>query len=65
MLLDGLNQGEEIAHFIRDLRQQLRLSQEKFAAKVGVSVRTVNRWEKGQTLPSPLAMEKLHRLCSQ
>ncbi|MEH2381525.1 MAG: helix-turn-helix transcriptional regulator [Nostoc sp.] len=51
---------------IRELRQQLDLSQEKFAAKLGVSVRTVNRWENGSTLPSQMALklieEMLHKM---
>lgn len=51
-----------IANLVRKLRQQLHLSQEKFAAKLGVSVRTVNRWENGQSSPSPLAIEKLEAM---
>lgn len=52
----------ETANLVRELRQQLHLSQEKFAGKLGVSVRTVNRWENGQASPSPLAIEKLEAI---
>lgn len=33
----------EIAELIREIRQRLRLTQEKFAAKLGVTCLTVNR----------------------
>ncbi|MEH2372086.1 helix-turn-helix domain-containing protein [Nostoc sp.] len=37
----------EILDLIRELRQELNLSQKQFAAKVGVSFKRVNRWENG------------------
>ncbi|MEP0917205.1 helix-turn-helix domain-containing protein [Leptolyngbya sp. DQ-M1] len=46
-----------IPDLIRQLRQHLNLSQEKFAAKLGVSFKTVNRWERGHSLPSPMALK--------
>lgn len=36
---------------IKLLRQKLGLSQEQFAAQIGVSFGTVNRWERGRTKP--------------
>lgn len=47
---------------LRELRHRLDLPQEKFAAKLGVSVRTINRWENGQVSPSPLAIEKIEAI---
>ncbi len=47
---------------IKELRKKLELSQERFAQKVGVSVGTVNRWERGEHKPYPLALEKLRKL---
>lgn len=47
---------------IRELRQQLNLSQEKFAAKLGVSFKTVNRWENGHSMPSPMALRLIAEL---
>lgn len=35
------------------------LTQEKFAARLGVTFPTINRWENGRTHPSPLAMQKI------
>ena len=39
------------------------LTQEKFAAKIGVTFSTVNRGENGKGKPSPLAMQKLGEEC--
>ena len=52
----------ELAEMIRDLRATLGLTQEKFAAKVGVTWSTVNRWENGRGKPSPLAMRQVKAL---
>lgn len=42
---------------VRELRQHLNLSQERFAANLGVSFKTVNRWENGHSTPSPMALK--------
>lgn len=47
---------------IKKIRIELQLSQEALARKLGVSVRTVARWEAGKSKPSPLAWEKIQRL---
>lgn len=52
----------EIADLIRELRQQFGLSQEKLAASLGVSLRTVNRWENGHTVPSQLALKQIEEM---
>jgi DNA-binding transcriptional regulator YiaG len=36
---------------IRAIREALGISQEAFARRVGVAYNTVNRWEKGKSLP--------------
>jgi transcriptional regulator with XRE-family HTH domain len=36
---------------IRAIREALKISQEAFARRVGVAYNTVNRWEKGKSLP--------------
>lgn len=41
------------------LRKRLDLSQEKFAALLGVSRITIVNWENGNNKPSYLALEKL------
>ena len=45
---------------IRTLREEAVLSQEALARNLGVAVRTVARWESGNSKPSPLAIEKLN-----
>lgn len=47
---------------IKQLRLSLNLTQEDFAAKLGVTLSTVSRWESGLSVPSPLADEKLVKL---
>ena len=51
-----------IPRAVRSLREQLGLTQEKFAATLGVTFPTVNRWENGRSRPSPLAMKQLEEL---
>jgi len=50
---------------IRALRHKLGLSQEGLARKIGVSVLTVRRWEKGSFSPSPLARAKIERIAKK
>ncbi|MEH2254800.1 helix-turn-helix domain-containing protein [Nostoc sp.] len=52
----------KISDLIRQLRQQLHLSQKKFAAKLGVSLRTINRWENGSTVPSQMALKLIEEM---
>jgi transcriptional regulator with XRE-family HTH domain len=53
---------KDISEIIRELRIALGLTQEQFAAKVGVTYTTVNRWENGKGQPSPLAMHRIRGL---
>ena len=50
---------------VKEIREKLGLTQEKFASRLGISFVTVSRWEKGKSSPSPLAQEKLNRLENQ
>ena len=52
----------DLADKIRELRSKLGMTQEQFAAKVGVTFSTVNRWESGKSKPSPLAMCQIEEL---
>src|SRR5207244_13041290 len=47
---------------VRALRQRLGLSQEKFAAEIGVSFSTVSRWENAHRKPSPLSWRAVQEL---
>jgi len=46
----------------RKLRAKLGSTQEQFAAKVGLTWSTVNRWENGRHSPPPLAMRRVEEL---
>jgi DNA-binding transcriptional regulator YiaG len=51
---------------IRAIREAFGISQEAFARRVGVAYNTVNRWEKGKSLPksSPI-IEKVLELARE
>jgi putative transcriptional regulator len=57
-----LNTQADIPRLIRELRQRTGLTQEKFAAKLGVTFPTINRWENARAKPSPLAMQRIEEL---
>jgi DNA-binding transcriptional regulator YiaG len=50
---------------IRALRRSGQWSQKRFAALVGVSEPTINRWEKGKCEPLPVFRVKLQELARQ
>jgi len=52
----------DIPALIRELRQQLNLTQEQFAQKVGVTYSTVNHWENGKRTPQPYLVQRLVEL---
>ncbi|AFZ28320.1 putative transcriptional regulator (plasmid) [Cylindrospermum stagnale PCC 7417] len=51
----------EIGRLIREFRTLTGLTQEQFAAHIGVTYPTINRWENGHYKPSPMAMEKIYQ----
>ncbi len=57
-----MNAQVDIPRIVRELRERTGLTQEKFAAKLGVTFPTINRWENGRAKPSPLAMQKIEEL---
>ncbi len=52
----------QLAAKIRQCRDRKGWTQEHLARNIGVTLNTVQRWESGKTVPSPLAMEKLQIL---
>ncbi len=57
-----MTQSTDPVELIREVRARLGLTQEKFAARLGVTLPTINRWENGRTKPSPLAIQSLRDL---
>jgi putative transcriptional regulator len=57
-----LNAQADIPRLVRELRERTGLTQEKFAAKLGVTFPTINRWENGRAKPSPLALKQIEEL---
>ena len=57
-----MNTQADIPRLIREIRQRTGLTQEKFAAKLGVTYPTINRWENGRAKPSPLALKQIEDL---
>ncbi len=57
-----MNARGDIPRLVRELRERTGLTQEKFAAKLGVTFPTINRWENGRAKPSPLALKQIEDL---
>lgn len=55
----------QVSKLIRELRLENGLTQEQFAATLGVTCSTMNRWENGRSNPSPLAMQKVKEMLRQ
>ena len=53
---------KESAANIKTYRNSKGWSQEQLARQVGVSLNTVQRWESGKSIPSPLAMVRLKEI---
>lgn len=47
--------ADQMSHFVRALRRELKMTQEELAHQLGITVGTVNRWENGRFRPSKLA----------
>lgn len=57
-----VTEKRDLGRLVKSLREKLGLSQEKLAARMGVTFSSVNRWENGHSKPSPLAVQKLEEL---
>jgi transcriptional regulator with XRE-family HTH domain len=56
---------ENFAAMVKEVRQQLKLSQEELAHELGVSFSTINRWENSKTVPSRLARRQFETFCER
>lgn len=55
----------QIGNLIREIRLETGLTQEQFASQLGVTCSTMNRWKRGRSKPSPLALQKIEQLLEQ
>lgn len=55
----------KIGNFIREIRLETGLTQEQFAAHLGVTYSSINRWENGRSKLSPLAVQKIEGILEQ
>ena len=49
---------KKIGQFIKELRKEKGITQEKLAETFNVSVRTISRWETGSNMPDISLLEK-------
>ncbi len=63
--LKTVNETQDIAELIITLRQRLGLTQEQFAARLGVTCPTVSRWEHHKSRPSPIALKLIKSTLEQ
>lgn len=49
----------------KDIRQSIGLTQARFAALMGVSVRTLKKWERGNSQPNGMANVLLGLMCAK
>ena len=57
-----MSSKKDLGLLVRSLRERMDLTQERFAAKLGVTFASVNRWENGRAKPSPLALKQIEEL---
>ena len=50
---------EKIGKFIAKLRKEKKLTQEQLAEKLGVTSKSISRWENGNTMPDVSLFEPL------
>lgn len=54
--------GERVGYTFQKLRLEKGLTQEDFAKKLGVTSRSVRRWEAGKSLPTVKTLKKMERI---
>ena len=57
-----VNNRTQFSKFVRELRTLTDLTQEQFAAAIGVTYSTINRWENERSKPSPIAMRRIEEM---
>lgn len=55
----------QVGKLVLELRVLMGLTQEQFAALLGVTLSSISRWERGLSKLSPLAMQKVEEILEQ
>ena len=63
--IDIAKATENFAETVKEVRQQLGLSQEELAHELGVSFSTINRRENNKTVPFKLARRRFELVCER
>jgi DNA-binding transcriptional regulator YiaG len=59
--LSVMEQNQSPKILVYEMRKRLRLTQKDFAARLGVTFISINRWENAKSQPSKMAMKLLKR----
>jgi ribosome-binding protein aMBF1 (putative translation factor) len=51
------------SEFVKEVRCNLKLSQQQLAQALNVNYTTINRWENGHVIPSNLAQKSFFEFC--
>jgi putative transcriptional regulator len=60
-----VNDVPDISQLIQEFRSYLGLTQSEFAARLGVTFPTVNRWERKRAKPSKIALRVIQAELNQ
>ena len=52
-----------LPEYMRKVRREMEMSQQELAKELNVSYTSINRWEKKQVAPSPLARKSFLDFC--
>lgn len=52
-----------LSDIIKEIREELEISQEQLARELNISFSTINRWENKKSNPSRLAKDRLWNFC--
>ena len=50
---------------IKTIRMEANMSQEQFAASLGTTAVSINRWENGKSIPNQMAQKNLYQFCRE
>jgi DNA-binding XRE family transcriptional regulator len=58
-------QGVLVDELIRYIRKESKMNQEQFASALGTTAISINRWERGKTVPNKMAQKHIYHFCTE